>query len=320
MLHHIHGKAVYTTRSRIFNPESGFKKKLLCTGPTFSPGTRCAYSCSYCYAESIMAKQPFVSGILRTSGRRFQDVVIRREAPLATLRQELRYADGSLRFKTATGVVYGSPLVDVAATEELAQETIALCAEILDSTGYHVRLLSKSPLLVDVARSLPKERMIYGLSTETLEDDVARTVEPDAPPPSRRLEALKQLQAQGYRTFAMLCPILPQDATAYVRRAAGLIHFARCEHLWAEVLNARGASTRRTLEALEQAGLSVCAKNLETVTGKDSLGPWETYARRTFAALAAALPAGKLRFLQYVTKSSRPWWANQQARGAILLS
>jgi hypothetical protein len=49
---------------------------------------------------------------------------------------------------------------------------------------------------------------------------------------------------------------------------------------------------------------------------------WEGYARRTFDAHANNLRAGnrgKLRFLQYVTKDTAPWWEIQRENGAVLL-
>jgi DNA repair photolyase len=93
---------------------------------------------------------------------------------------------------------------------ELADETIDLCVEVLESTGWTIRLLSKSTLLERIAKKIPAkwgQQIIYGLSTGTFEDGVAAAIEPDAPPPSKRLETLRKLQRQGLRTFAMLCPI-----------------------------------------------------------------------------------------------------------------
>ena len=54
-------------------------------------------------------------------------------------------------------VIYGSPLVDVAATEELALETVEMCDMILRLTDLDIRLLSKSPRLATVvAQELAK--------------------------------------------------------------------------------------------------------------------------------------------------------------------
>ena len=52
---------------------------------------------------------------------------------------------------------------------------------------------------------------------------------------SKRLEALRWLQDHGYRTYAMVCPILPQtDYNAFAQEMIGAIDVANCEHVWAE--------------------------------------------------------------------------------------
>ena len=165
--------------------------------------------------------------------------------------------------------------------------------------------------------------MIYGLSTGTFDDSVAHAVEHAAPPPSKRLEALRRLQAQGHRTFAMLCPILPQDPVAYIKQARERIEFDKCEHVWAEVLNSRGDAIQDTLDALNEAGHTQAASDLRLVFGEGSADRWDADARNTFLALASALPRNatepKLRFLQYIDKTTKAWWAEHINEGVLLL-
>lgn len=200
------GKPVLMTDCRILNLDSGFKHKHLCTGPTFSAGSACAFRCEYCFVEAQVGTKPFVTDVL--AGRKFQDVVIRRNDAVNKLRSELRTRRGELKFKNANGVIYGSPLVDIAATKELTNETIEIVQELLTNTGWDVRLLSKSPLIINIAESLSEEqkhRVIFGLSTGTLDDKLARSIEPTCPSASKRCEALRWLQDNEFRTFAMLC-------------------------------------------------------------------------------------------------------------------
>ena len=318
------GKPVLMTDSRILNDNSGFKHKHLCTGPTFTAGSACAYSCRYCYVEDQVGTKPFVTKVL--GGLDFDSVVIRRNNPVEKLRAELRYANGKLRFKDQKGVIYGSPLVDIAATKELANETIEMVQVILNDTGWDVRLLTKSPLATEIARSLSKEqkrRVIFGLSTGTLNDDLARAIEPTCPSATKRCEALRWLQDNGFRTFAMLCPILPQDMDRFVTKVNKLIRPELCEHVWAEVINLRGESMDKTVAGLKEAGLDQAAAELSAVSGPENKAAWEEYARKTFLALAKAIPSTgkepKLRFLQYVTKGSSDWWERQVPNGAVIL-
>lgn len=46
---------------------------------------------------------------------------------------------------------------------------------------------------------------------------------------------------------------------------------------------------------------------------------WEDYSRKTFLEHARLYGPGKLRFLQYVTKATKAWWAAQETQGAVLL-
>jgi len=330
----IMGKPVIETNTRILNLDSGFQHKYLCDGPTFSAGTACAYRCSYCYVETIVGTKPFVTSLL--GGNRFQDVVIRRKDAVTRLRNELRTASGKLRFKVgaheaakASGkpnVCYGSPLVDIAASNELATETAEMVQVLLDDTDWDVRLLSKSPLIKLIAQSLKgeqKRRVIFGLSIGTLDDELARAIELTCPSPSRRCEAHRWLQDQGYRTFAMLCPILPQPLDQFVRKALEAIRPDQCEHVWAEVLNVRGESMTQTLASLENNQHHKAADDLRAICGQGKRHAWEDYARETFLALAQATPklegGPRLRFLQYVNKLSEAWWRERTSEGAVLL-
>ena len=320
-------KPVIWADGRILNLDSGFKHKHLCTGPTFTAGTACAYKCVYCYVKAIVGTKPFVTNVL--GGQNFQNVVIRRNDAVNKLKSELYAANGKPKYKYETGVVYGSPLVDIAPNVELADETIEIVRLLLDATGWDVRLLSKSPLITRVAKAFSspddKKRIIFGVSTGTLDDQLALAIEPTCASPSKRCEALRWLQDNQYRTFGMLCPILPQPLGLFVQQAIAEIRPDKCEYVWAEVFNVRGDSMKETLAALQKAGLKQATVDFDAVCGPGTKINWEQYARDTFTALASAIPMkypngeSKLRFLQYVNSASEPWWQAQVSNGAVVL-
>jgi hypothetical protein len=165
--------------------------------------------------------------------------------------------------------------------------------------------------------------VIFGFSVGTLDDELARAIEPTCPSPSRRCEAHRWLQDQGYRTFATLCPILPQPLEQFVRKAMETIRPDQCEHVWAEVLNVRGESMTQTLASLENNQLHQAAEDLRAICGQGKRQAWEDHARETFSALAQATPkregGPKLRFLQYVNKHSEAWWRERTSEGAVVL-
>lgn len=193
--------------------------------------------------------------------------------------------------------------------------------KIFTLTHWQIRLLSKSPLIVEIAKRIPAEyqsRMIYGLSTGTLDDNLAKCIEISTPLASNRIKALHYLQHNGYRTFGMLCPSLPQDDyDSFSQQMSEAVRVGRCEHVWAEILNARGESMRRTCDALRNGGFSTeAARLMKIATDPDA---WEEYSRSTFLAHTRYIPSGKLRFLQYPKAKHLDWWRGQAEKGAVLL-
>ena len=323
------GKPVFVVPNKtIINFQSGFAPKLLCDGPTFTAGTCCPYSCSFCSVPTTMRKHmPW----MRKHGvtGKHEDIVVRRGNAVEIVRRQLTDHKGNPKFLDWNDqrVIYASPLVDVAGNMELVRETVAICKEILNLTEWQIRLLSKSNLLPKIAIGLSdaglplcsRERVIYGVSTGTLDDGLAKAFEQGTPLVSKRTESLHWLQDNGYRTFGMICPSLPQhDYDKFAREMAAAIRWERCEHVWAEVINARGESFRRTYDSLALHGFSEKAAQFKTVSTNPLA--WEKYARDTFEAHAKIYGrSGKLRFLQYVTNGTRDFWESQSERGAICL-
>lgn len=327
----MNGKEVVVVQAKsVINFKSGFNHKLLCDGATFSTGSACAYSCSFCYVPAIMRKNPH--GI--DPGLKHEEIVVRRESPVEIIRRQLTRANGGPKVTGSDEigrVVFASPLVDVAPNLELCRETIEACKVILALTPWTIRLLSKSNLLPKVAEGLAdpaiKQRVIYGVSTGTLDDKLAQSFEGGTPLVSKRVKSIHWLQDNGFRTYGMICPSLPLETTAdyeaFARESAEKLRADRMEHVWAEVINVRGESFVRTEEALRKASFGREADNLKAVSlgTPESKEAWEDYARKTFEAHAAMYSEspGKLRFLQYATKPTEAWWAAREADGAILL-
>jgi DNA repair photolyase len=307
---------------RILNMKSAFQHKLLCDGPTFSAGDSCRMQCSFCYVESIFARDAKIQGALAAAGTTFDQTIIRRNNPVQQLPDQL-LKNGKPRYTNPsdTRVIYASPLVDVAANVEMARETIAICRVILQNTHWQIRLLSKSNLLTIVATALTefKERIIFGFSTGTPNDQLASAFEKGTAKVSRRIAALRMLQNEGYRTFGMICPSLPQnsdaDYDAMSSTIVEMIGLEHCQHVWAEVMNVRGQALTNTCNALNAAGFHEQAQRLHHVSRNQAA--WEQYARATYRAHVRVIPPEKLRFLQYVSRETKSWWADQP--GAVLL-
>lgn len=329
------GKPVFSVPAKsVVNFKSAFSHKQLCDGLTFTAGSACQYSCSFCYVEAMMQKNPHWQAIKdQAPDGKFENVVIRREGAVEAVRKQITHANGKPRFGDPTDrrVIYASPLVDVAANMELVRETVDICREILSLTHWQIRLLSKSSLLPKVAEAIAAEgrcwedRMIFGVSTGTLNDGLARAFEKGTALVSKRITSLHWLQDNGFRTYGMICPSLPQsDYRKFAEDMSQAIRSERCETVWSESINVRGDSFTRTEQALSDAGFHDEARRLQVVS--EDKAEWEMYARDTFLAHAAVYqgeqsPDGspKLKHLQYVTRDSRQWWMDREDSGAVLL-
>jgi DNA repair photolyase len=319
------------TRTVLTLDAKEFQDKQLCDGIVMNLGDACAYSCTYCYVPSAMLQVDYqVLEDYQTANQiphkvALSDVVIRRRNVLPILKQQLIRADGSDAFPDPEDkrVVFTSSLVDIAANFELLRETAEACNLILEHTHWDIRLLSKSNLLHKLVADLliPMKfhhRLIFGFSTGTLDDKISRAIERGTPPVSARLESLQWLQRKGLRTFGMICPSLPQkNYDTFARDICSAINVAKCEHVWAEVVNSRRESIAKTVQALDGKGLHEEAQRLANVQA--SLAARDEYAQNTYIAHATYVHPRKLRFLQYVDKESIDWWQKERGRGAVLL-
>ena len=166
--------------------------------------------------------------------------------------------------------------------------------------------------------------MIFGVSTGTINDALAASMEIDSPLVSQRIESLHWLQDNKYRTFGMICPSLPQaNPAAYDKFSKDVcrkIRVSKCEHVWAEPMNIRGKSVKKTIDALNTAGFTTEADALTAVSGPGKKSAWEDYAQATFNAHKINIPSAKLRFLHYPSKAAHAWWIGEVANGAIVLN
>ena len=323
----MNGKPVYEIEVKtVINFTSEFGDKKLSDGYTFSLGSACAFKCVFCYVASVWRKHPQICRLLKRlkhGGIGFEDIVIRRSNALDILREQLTIKKPGFVDLSAPHVIFTSPFVDPAANMVLVHETLDACLIIFALTNWDIRILSKSSLLKNLAEKIPeqfRDRIIFGLSTGTFDDRLAGSFEQGTTLVSHRLKALHWLQDNGFRTFGMICPSLPQENySEFACRMAKAIRVDRCEHVWGEVINVRGNSLNATVDALRNGGFRSEADRLTDVCGPRATPRWETYARQTFQGLMEHIPAGKLRFLQYVKPQTRDWWASHADHGALLL-
>jgi DNA repair photolyase len=85
--------------------------------------------------------------------------------------------------------------------------------EVLDSAGHPVGIVTKSALVLRdldiLARMAERNLVKVALSVTTLDPQLARTMEPRAATPQRRLDTLRQLVKAGVPATVMVAPVIP---------------------------------------------------------------------------------------------------------------
>jgi DNA repair photolyase len=94
--------------------------------------------------------------------------------------------------------------------------------EVLERAGHPVGIVTKSNLVLrdlDILSRMAERNLVkVALSVTTLDAKLARTMEPRAATPPRRLEALRQLIAAGVPASAMVAPVIPAINDAEIER------------------------------------------------------------------------------------------------------
>ena len=172
----------------------------------------CQHHCIYCDSRSECY-----------GNDRFDEDVLVKANAVEVLRDELRR-------KRARGIVgtgsMNDPYMPLEAEARLAAGALQAIAEF----GFGVHVITKSTL---VLRDIPLFQKIarqstaaVSLTVTTVDDELARVVEPGAPPASERLRALRELAQAGIEARVALMPVLPyledswENVEAIVERAA----------------------------------------------------------------------------------------------------
>lgn len=160
-----------------------------------NPYVGCAHGCTYCYA-SFMKR---FSGHHEPWGQ-FVDIKV--NAPEVLARQLRRLASASVHLSSVTDPY--QPL------EREYRLTRRCLEELVKHQQLEVSILTKSDLaLRDIDLFKRMTNCCVGFTITSARDEIARIFEPLAPPPSRRLAALRRLSQEGVETMAFFGPILP---------------------------------------------------------------------------------------------------------------
>jgi len=190
-----------------------------CTCPpkySFGPYTGCSHACIYCYISAYVP-WPFTARPKRQVVRR-----LARELPGLDRSRYLSMANSS------------DPYPPLEAEMGLTRR----CLSFLQGQEFPVLILTKSDLVARDADLLADLPAAVSMTITTLDPRLAAVLEPGAPPPEQRLEALTALHRREVPCILRLDPIIPgltdQEIESIVEASASF-----CGHVVASTVKPR---------------------------------------------------------------------------------
>jgi DNA repair photolyase len=211
-----------------------------------NPYRGCEFACKYCYARYTHEFMELRDGI------DFEQKIFVKQHAAELLRRELR------RVKPGEGIAIGTATDPYQPAERGFEVTRGILEELSRHAGLDIGIVTKSNLIVrDVEilrRMAENNRLHVSMTVTTVRTDLARILEPRAPRPDLRLEALRQLNVAGVRAGVMCAPVLPEitdaprDLEALVEDASA----ARAAFIFANPLFLKPCSAAVFLPFLEE--------------------------------------------------------------------
>jgi DNA repair photolyase len=168
---------------------------------SINPYRGCEHGCAYCYARPTHAYLGLSAGL------DFESKLFVKENAAALLEKELAAA----KYRPAP-IALGAN-TDAYQPIERHHRVTRSVLEVLARCDHPVGIVTKSNLVtrdLDLLGPMAAKRLVkVYVSVTTLDRDLARRMEPRAPTPERRLEAIAQLAQAGVPVGVMVAPIVP---------------------------------------------------------------------------------------------------------------
>jgi DNA repair photolyase len=231
--------------------QSALSKKGLCDY-VINVASGCLHGCTFCYVPStpaIRTKQAELvqRGVASPQMDWGKYLFIREDIP-QKLRSKLSRQRSWRTTSSGNGVVLLCSGTDPYQNREVASITRE-SVKVLLEYGKRVRILTRSPLWLQDLDVLVHPNVTVGMSLPYLNDNLSRQIEPQAPPPSVRYQALLAGKNAGCRMYIAMAPTPPQMNQRDFKE-----HFEKLlkidpEVIFWEPINARGTNGKRMLAA-----------------------------------------------------------------------
>ncbi len=183
-----------------------------------NPYRGCEFACKYCYARYT---HEFME--LR-DGAEFERKIFIKQHAAALLRSELK------KVKRGEEIAIGTATDPYQPAERRFEVTLAILEELAKHSGLEIGIVTKSNLVTRDAEILRRvgeqNRIFVNVTVTTVDAELARKLEPRAPRPDLRLEAVRQLNLAGVDAGVICAPVLPEitdrpgDLEALVKAAS----------------------------------------------------------------------------------------------------
>ncbi len=183
-----------TVIARNKSPDIGFDRSI-------NPYRGCEHGCVYCFAR------PTHAWLGLSPGLDFETRLFAKPDAAALLRGELaapRYTVAPIALGTNT-----DPYQPVERTMRITRSILETLAEC----NHPVTIVTKSDLVLrdlDILEKMAERSLCsVAISVTTLDRDLCRRMEPRAPAPHRRLEAVSRLADAGIPVHVLVAPVIP---------------------------------------------------------------------------------------------------------------
>ena len=168
---------------------------------SINPYRGCEHGCSYCYAR------PTHTYLGHSAGLDFETRLYAKTNAAELLERELaipRYVPKTIALGAVT-----DPYQPIEREHRISRAIL----EVLDRANHPVGIVTKSAGIlrdIDILARMAERRLVkVAISVTTLDRSLARSMEPRAATPPRRIEAIRRLAAAGVPVTAMVAPIIP---------------------------------------------------------------------------------------------------------------
>ncbi len=176
------------------SPDIGFEASV-------NPYRGCEHGCAYCFARPTHEFLGFSAGL------DFESKIVVKENASELLRSELSARKWKPQVLVMSGVT--DCYQPIERTLEITRRCLGVMAEFRQPVG----IITKNHLVtrdIDHLRTLAAHQAaVVNISITTLDAELAKTLEPRASAPARRLAAVEELSAAGIPVRVLMAPCIP---------------------------------------------------------------------------------------------------------------